>query len=163
MKYIAAIIMILLLSGCASRPLNSDPYVYIPDSVDVDHPEEYAIIKTISEHNHIFFAGLDERVQISSLDGQSLFKWSWVSEYPIVSYLPQGVHEVTLRYAYLNTYAYSCFSFYADKGMIYTVNHAVSDRRFKYWVEAETVGRVPLGKCKTENINQAESGQKSQP
>jgi hypothetical protein len=148
MKYVSVFFIIVYLSGCATRPLNSDPNVYIPDSIDVNHPEDYAIIKTISERNHAVFAGLDQRVLISSLDDLSLFKWSWVSEYPEVVYLTEGIHEITLSYTYLNTYAYSCFSFYAKKGFLYTVKHAVNNRIFRYWIETENADKVAIGKCK---------------
>jgi hypothetical protein len=149
MRYALLLFIIFSLYGCASGPLASGPYIYVPKSVDANHPENYATIKTESEHNHFFFGGIDHRVVMTSLDGVGLFEMRWDTDYPEECYLTEGHHEVSILYRHMNTYASGCFSLYAETGTHYTVKTSVINNNiFRYWVETDSAGRVPMGQCK---------------
>jgi hypothetical protein len=149
MKYLLCVFVLFTIYGCASGPLASGPYIYVPESVDATHPEDYATIKTESEHNYSIFAGLDHRVILTSLDGDSLFNIRWDSDYPEECYLTPGYHEISIRYRYMRSYATGCFAIYAEKGMQYLVKSTADNSIFKYWVEANNIGKIQMSQCKS--------------
>lgn len=144
MKFLLFSITCLTLYGCAS------PRIYTQEglSLERDNP---AKIACDSERNHKVLLGLNRKLYITAIDGESTLTWSStfsdVRPYAEAAYLKPGRHYLDLVFTFLNSDAHGTVWFDAEAGGSYLVRWKMSGYGVSTWVEDlnthKVIGGVP--------------------
>jgi hypothetical protein len=140
-KYVVMLFFFILLIGCRS------PDVFVPDAIINIEKSEIAIIRTDSAHEHGIFVGLDQRLYISSVNGQKTTSMLSFKSYPDASKIPLGKNIIGLYYVQMKTRLNGCVTFIAEKGRTYTAQKKVSMFKINYWVTDDTTEKIVSRPC----------------
>jgi hypothetical protein len=134
MKKITISALCLFILGCQST---SD--VYTPKFLANAANSETTVLKADSEHAHGIFVALDERLYISSINGESTFEFFTMrmSEYPEVVKIPLGQNEIGLRFSQGQIYSDGCVKFIAERDKTYMAKKKKEGRKVAFWVIEE--------------------------
>jgi len=149
LKICLLLYLISNLFGCGSVP------VYKGYSGEKNR-SELALIRCDSEHNNQFLAGLDKRLYIFNIDGDSTYSFSSSllanQEHPESALVEPGRHYITVRYDYFATRAYGSLWLDAEAGRNYLIKMAIKGYAIIFWIidedTGDVVGGIPGGEPK---------------
>lgn len=104
---------------------------------------ELAQVQAESEHEHDVMQGLDARMYITHVDGESTFQLAVtaVSDYPEVVYVLPGSHRFRMQWNQLDLIANPEVTFVAKAGRHYKVHKEEMSGRVGVWVEDLATGQ----------------------
>jgi hypothetical protein len=110
-----------------------------------DSHADKATLVTESEHNHVFRTGSDQRVYITTLDGQSLRRYGMDSAFPEGMLLEPGKHVISVRYEHHGVFAEEDLWLIAERGKAYVIRRQVEGYAIKFWIEDSSSGQLVGG------------------
>ncbi|MDO6717760.1 hypothetical protein Q4575_00015 [Psychrosphaera sp. 1_MG-2023] len=123
--------MCLLFVGCKSTS------VYVPKSLVNAADTDLVTLKADSEHDHGIFVAFDERLYISSINGESTYDFMSMDGYPETAKIPIGNNKIELKYIQGQVSGDSCVVFKAEKGKVYLATKKRDGMRVLYWIIEE--------------------------
>jgi hypothetical protein len=129
----------MLLTGCKST------YVYTLDSLEANPSIKTTILTADSEYEHGILIGLDEKLHITSINGESTHNFVNFSGHPEIARIPIGENKIGLRFSHAVGVGKACVLFTAEEGKTYTATKSREGRMVSYWViEDETQKMVSI-------------------
>ena len=133
--------LVILLIGCDSTD------VFVPDAIVNVEESKTATIETDSAHRNSILKGLDQRLYISSVNGQRTVGRLSLRSYPDISKIPLGRNIIGLYYIHGRIYRNGCVTFIAEKGETYTAHKKVGTFKIDYWVTDNATKKVVGRPC----------------
>lgn len=140
-KHGVILLIFTLLISCKSDD------VFVPSEIVNVEESEIAIIRTDSAHKDVIFKGLDQRLYISSVNGQRTIGRLSLKSYPDISKIPSGRNTIGLYYIHGKLYRYSCVTFIAEKGKAYTAHKKAGTLKIDYWITDNTTKKIVGRPC----------------
>ncbi len=142
LKLALSIFLILFTASCSS--------IYVQNGIDLNDKNSFVTISTDTEKNHRIFKGLDKRVVITSLNGNSLIRIGWDYHYPDVIHVNEGVQIIEVRMNHMNYYADSCLWVDAKLSENYIVRKEIENYSVAFWIANIETGERVGGICGSE-------------
>lgn len=98
---------------------------------------EQVTLKADSEREHGIFVAFDERLYISSINGESTYSFMSMDGYPETAKIPIGNNKIELKYIQDQVSGDGCVVFNAEKGTVYMATKKRDGMRVFYWVIEE--------------------------
>lgn len=94
-----------------------------------------------SERAHGLMRNFDQQVGISSLDGKSLFRMGWDTDFPESLLITPGKHQIGVRYMYMNAYANGTIWLDAEAEKSYIIRKKAHNYSVSFWAEESDTGK----------------------
>ena len=107
-----------------------------------------------TERAHGMLRGFDQQVGITSLDGKSLFRMGWDTDFPESLIITPGKHVIGVRYMYMNAYANGTIWLDAESEKSYIIRKQPHNYSVSFWVEETDTGKRVGGIFGQENKNE---------